>query len=389
MSHSPKLDPTLQGRFAPVIPEEHRQGMVDAYLGGLSQQAAAAQFGYSQWACRQELIDRGIPIRGHGLDKEAEAEFIRLYREGVPGPEAMRRVGGVEGSAYYYLRRNGVEPKSASECKRVYSLNETFFARVTTPEQAWLLGLLSADGCVHKKAESGTYSVTLGVARKDREVLETMRRLLEYDAPICDFVALASSNPRFPVGERLCSNLSVRSNQLATDLIALGVTERKSLTLQPWAGPEYLLPSYFRGLVDGDGHVGFYDNPSGKRIWAIGLAGSHAVVSAFRDFADKHTGSARNPVAAGKIWAIAYNGTRAPQRLATVLYKDATVYLERKKRAADEMMAIACPNADLRHLTREQLVTLHHEHGQWREVARVLGIHRSSLQNARRRFGLI
>jgi hypothetical protein len=47
-----------------IIPQEHRDAMVAAYLAGATAEEAAAQFGYSYMACIFALKQRGIKPRG-------------------------------------------------------------------------------------------------------------------------------------------------------------------------------------------------------------------------------------------------------------------------------------------------------------------------------------
>lgn len=209
----------------------------------------------------------------------------------------------------------------------LYGINERFFEAIDTPEKAWLLGLLAADGCV---TGGGRSRVTLTLQSRDRECLETVARVLGFGGPIED--KTYNGYPR--------SSLKFSCKRIAADLMRHGVGPAKSLTLEPWCGPDALMPHYFRGLVDGDGWV-LKSRKEKWDIWRVGLCGTLAVVKAFAEFVANRTDSRAGPSKTkANLWAVGYDGVRIPRQVAELLYWDAPAFLARKKRVADELMAL-------------------------------------------------
>lgn len=118
-------------------------------------------------------------------------------------------------------------------------VRHAYFGTMNAPRQAYVLGLLAADGNVFDTR------VSIELHAKDRELVELVRDEL---APAVKLRVRRDS--------REMVVFSISSRELVTDLAALGVTERKSLTLGwPDALPGRLARPFLLGYFDGDGFV--------------------------------------------------------------------------------------------------------------------------------------
>jgi len=213
---------------------------------------------------------------------------------------------------------------------RKYSLDEEFFDEITDEKHAYWLGFFAADGNVNTESEireHKDYVVSMELATKDSDHLIMLRDHLGSDAPI--------KGPR-----KGCMRIEFNSKKLRESLISLGIVPRKSGVVEPWNGPGHLMPAYWRGLFDGDGCISriFRGEWQG---WHLDLSGSKPCVEEFALWAKSVCGSeahARNVV--NHTWRWVTAGTRMPQMLAEALFEDATVYLLRKKKLADELCSL-------------------------------------------------
>jgi len=191
---------------------------------------------------------------------------------------------------------------------RKYSVDCEYFDQVDTPEKAYWLGFITADGGIVQTRAS--VSLNLELSEVDAGHLLKFARALGSDAPI---VATRHG----------CVCIRLHSRRLADGLDALGVGIRKSLIVEPplesLAGLE---PYYWRGLWDGDGFVSTRKDNGAK--WTIGVCGSFACVDGFASWARQVSGSVaasennsckRNP----SFWRWAVTGTRKSQLLAEQL----------------------------------------------------------------------
>ena len=130
---------------------------------------------------------------------------------------------------------------------RKYEINENIFEfNNITVDVAYLLGFIAADGCVslHKTRNGGVLGI--GLAVKDKNFLENIRNFF---FPNLLITYNKSSNS---------CRLSVCSRKICDDLINIGITPRKSLTLQfpkLILDNKKLLPAFISGYFDGDGYV--------------------------------------------------------------------------------------------------------------------------------------
>lgn len=230
---------------------------------------------------------------------------------------------------YSRWQRNG-DPEGG---RYNYALNEGYFDDIDTEGKAYWLGFITADGYVQtgKAGTNGWQRDLLGIKLKESDAghLEKFKAAMSAENPV-RFVP--------QVGQAGAAvEIAMTSRHLVESLILLGVTPRKSLTVQPWSGPAELMRHYWRGMVDGDGslirHAGERDK------WRLQLLGTEAVVEAFRLWAVPICGSNSRLRPKNNIWMWTVGGLAAPQSVARELYGDATVFLDRKHALALKLLA--------------------------------------------------
>ncbi len=130
---------------------------------------------------------------------------------------------------------------------RKFTINHDFFSEINTEERAYILGFISADGCLAKTGND----IRIEVQPKDIDILESIKQCLGSDAPIVEEVRDTGF-----VKQWHSIKFRVHSATMHADLCRLGVTPTKTFTLlYPTAIPVYLERHYIRGLIDGDGSV--------------------------------------------------------------------------------------------------------------------------------------
>jgi len=253
-------------------------------------------------------------------DDDLRERVRQMYLDGVDAPEIGRTLGGLHSSSVYnILEGAGIDRREQIPCDR-----PDYFDEIDTPDKAYWLGFIGADGCVTGFA-AGNPRLVVKLARKDHDHLELLRKAVEGRRPVRDF-------KDFSAGEmRDYSSVTVYSPRLVEGLQRHGITARKSATLQPWSGPDHLMPHYWRGLVDGDGHITI-----NERGVHTGLVGSEYVAHAFAGWVNANFGTRVNArPSKGKHWTVQVGGTIRVLRLLGALYDDAPVALARKKALAD------------------------------------------------------
>jgi hypothetical protein len=134
---------------------------------------------------------------------------------------------------------------------RARTLREDYFD-AWTPNSAWLLGYIWADGSV-SIGKRGNLRVSFCCVDSDAQLLHDIRRELQDETP----VTVVASTPNAVVPRaRPQARFRVSSAKMGAKLISLGVVPNKSNTdpLMP-SVPDEFLNHFARGVLDGDGSV--------------------------------------------------------------------------------------------------------------------------------------
>ena len=165
--------------------------------------------------------------------------IIKLYKEDTPFKE-MEMITGLSGRAIRnVMYKYGIEMnrEQYSGQPRKNKVNEDFF-KEWTHEMAWVLGLFVTDGHMHNKYHSIYFS------QKDERILQLVAKYMEADYILAPF-GKTKTTP----------TLIINSKKIKNDLLLMGITSNKSLTLPFPNIPEDYLASFVRGVIDGDGWV--------------------------------------------------------------------------------------------------------------------------------------
>jgi hypothetical protein len=185
--------------------------------------------------------------------------IIMLYKSGTPFKKMAEITGLSDRAIRNVLYKHGTEMnrEKSSGQPRKHQVNENFF-KVWTHEMAWVLGLFITDGNVNSSNHSITFS------QKDERILHLIAKYMEADYILAPFGPTKTT-----------PSLLINSKELKKDLQLLGITANKSLTVPFPDVPEEFLPSFVRGVIDGDGWVqdkGYVMNiTTGSKSFANGL----------------------------------------------------------------------------------------------------------------------
>lgn len=318
------------------------------------------------------------------IDGHARRRLIQWYGEGLSSLRIAELLGVHCSSVCNHLRKLGLTRNSAARTRR-YKLDETAFAParvLVDPDAQYWVGLLMADGCVRRSVRQTT--VCLSLQEADRSLVELFRNFLKSTNPV-----RVEKNHGYP-GSTSQAILLVTSRLLADDLATYGVIPRKSAR-EAVTSTLLRSPSFWRGMVDGDGWLGWQKQKSWRLRPRIGLTGGLTIVEQFRDFVASLAPSFRSSILANhSIWKLTVTGEEAAI-LARTLYGTLGPSLSRKQAIANELMGWGRVHKDRSPISLEVLDGLKAELGTWRAVAAALGFptpnavacHRSRLAQER------
>lgn len=201
-------------------------------------------------------------------------------------------------------------------------LKERFFEKIDSEEKAYFLGLLIADGNVFKDNTGRQASISITLDLEDEYMLLKFKEILQV-------------NTNIGHDGRGCGQIAVRSDIMANDLEQYGVVPRKSLlTYLPNIDDTYM-NHLIRGILDGDGSIRAQQTEINNRFaHYIGFCGNRQLMEDISNYCKKlnlniipkvYTYQDRN------LSDIKIQNKEDIYTFGEWLYKDATLYLKRKK----------------------------------------------------------
>lgn len=303
--------------------------------------------------------------RGVAEDFLSKVKLIELYIDkGMSLTDIGRLAGCTRVNVHYKLKRFGIEARSKTDARTnaldkgkiktsktdefgneievIYQkirYNENFF-KEWSDEMAYVLGLIYTDGNLHIRKDNSGYELgILSFGQKEKELVEKFLHLMDCNATIRyrerkEFENTTSGG---------LYSFSIGNNDIANDLIRLGITPNKSLDMKfPYIPREYLR-HFIRGFFDGDGSVYL---EYGKSIRVKLLSGSRDFVQSLNTvlliegLSDRKIsgGTQRTPNA----FFIRYNTNQDVFQFYKYIYKDVPeeMYYLKKKNIFDNYFNI-------------------------------------------------
>lgn len=115
--------------------------------------------------------------------------------------------------------------------------------REWSPELAYVIGLVTTDGCLKKGSNRVSFPST------DREAIENYQRCLGISAPV-----YTDHDPRYPPLYRVM--LNAPAYRAFLEEVGLTPAKTKDRTLGPLRIPDKYFRDFLRGVIDGDGSIG-------------------------------------------------------------------------------------------------------------------------------------
>lgn len=148
------------------------------------------------------------------------------------------------------LKKAGIKlPKSRLNMSKL-ALDVDYFKTIDSPEKAYWLGFICADGCIYKDGGKLTIMV------KDREICEKFKVAIKSDHKISDREVYDKRTDKIYTE----SSIQITNTLFVSNLINLGVTSKKSSVLSFPDIKESYYSYFIAGLFDGDGSISFRSN---------------------------------------------------------------------------------------------------------------------------------
>ncbi len=213
-----------------------------------------------------------------------------------------------KGTILRLLKQNNISRRNKGY--RKYYVDEKYFNKIDTEEKAYWLGMISADGNVYKT------TLHLGFQNQDREHLLKFRN------------ALNSTHRLIFLDKDQCC-LKIYSKKLVHSLKQYFIIPNKHKTVRSPKIDNSLISHFWRGVFDGDGHIGVYN---GK--WHLSICGNKLMLSEYANYVKSicHTKARVRKQTNSSAYIFKVGGNLITPRLADNLYMNSTksIRLNRK-----------------------------------------------------------
>jgi hypothetical protein len=154
--------------------------------------------------------------------------------------------------------------------KRPSKGNTRYFSSIDSNAKSYILGFIAADGCITRSSTRQGSSPTLSITihRKDVAVLEFIKSEIGFHHKIQSIRRKSGFNKDVNTDH---VRIAITDKQLTGDLLNLGVSYRKSLSMGNILDniPKLYRKSFIIGYFDGDGSVSL-PKPKNKYLKSLG-----------------------------------------------------------------------------------------------------------------------
>lgn len=163
--------------------------------------------------------------------------------------------------------------------QRKHFVNQNYFKEWSN-NMAYILGLIAADGNIYDDGYRNKGKISISLCKNDRALLEQIA--IEIGTDIGAVKDRSNCNQ---------SDLTIYNIEMYKDLVELGITERKSLTLL-WLKniPEDKVSHFLRGYYDGDGSITLAKQSKNSYKAVIQFLGTKDFLQNISKEIEKHVG---------------------------------------------------------------------------------------------------
>ena len=311
-----------------ILSPAQEEDIVALYQQGIDAVKLASSYEIHSTTVYSVLERHGVKRRTNSeifrkLSHAQEEDVLVFYQQGLPASKIASRYSIEDQTVYNILERNGVNRRSTSEATITYPRNEHAFDVINNEEAAYWLGFIAADGNVSNGR------LRIGLSTKDVDHVRKFSKWLAPDMPIYT----GTNNLGRPV-----STFDMGSKHLVETLGTYGIVPRKTYVMKHLPSiPHPLMRHFLRGYIDADGYL----SSSAKRGARLGVvAFNREIVEEIQGWFIKELGVSRTSlIPSGSAWHYRQYGNIQVRKIASYLYSDASVYLDRKYQLAQRILS--------------------------------------------------
>jgi transposase len=314
-----------------------RQQIIKEYTDNMSAENIMAKYDLSLGSVYDLLRENNIPThkRSSGLTlKNLDPDFvITEYGKGQSACKIAEQLGCSHTLILDFLSKYHIVKTDKNQLSRKHkTVKEDYFDIIDTQEKAYFLGLMFADGC-NSIGDDSASTASINLQEGDKEILEKFSKAI-FGEVILTFRDLSKNDRKNQY------RLRIHNHRICKQLEKLGCIPVKSLTLEwpKWLIDPDLQRHFIRGYFDGDGTIYCRKN---THYYGFGIMSTPDFCINVDRVVNEHIQinftyeTCDNNITTD----ISVGGNRQILKILNWLYKDATIYLERKYQKYLELKA--------------------------------------------------
>jgi len=252
-----------------------------------------------------------------------KSEILNQRKIGVSEKEILINFDISSRQYYNLLKLNNIERNKLVR----YGFNENYFEVIDSEDKAYFLGFIIADGNISKNNNS------VRIIQKETDILYEFKKFISFEGPI------------FTRNDGKISFITVASSKMKNDLDKLGISSNKTMVVKYPDISIKLQNHFIRGVFDGDGCISLRtDKRDNKQRGQFNIcSGSYDFIKEYYDklviFANLG-GKNKIRCPKGTYYVVDWGGLSDIENIYNFLYKDANVFLKRKKETFDKVVSI-------------------------------------------------
>jgi Mor family transcriptional regulator len=306
-----------------IVSESDKENIVTDYKNGMSLVKIGYKYNMSYNRIMRNLKEWNIEIKDKRITEEIFNNIMIDFESGMLMKDVEKKYNFNNVSIYKYM--NKTNRIIHNEHGRKNFFNKSYFRNIDNEHKAYWLGFLMADSSICKvsKIDKFCNRLRINISYSDRFLLEQFAKDIEYiDYKIEDYI------PKGTYSTNMMSKITINSIEMCTDLINNKCFEGKiNRTIFPLEViPDNLIRHFIRGYFDGDGSIS---------CEVFSIIGNKDFLDDLQNILMINCNLNKTKLTKEKsinveLYYIFYGGYLQIQRIKDFLYKDATIYLERK-----------------------------------------------------------
>lgn len=274
------------------------------------------------------IKENNFTLKNEIFDNSQKAKIMGLYREGVSAKQLGWKYHIDKRRIIKWAKEEGVF-RNAHDAARVHQVNEHIFDKIDTEEKAYWLGFCYADAYNCEITDS----INIGLKSTDIDHLRKYCKFMGYEEYL---IQVRKSK----CGRYESALVHINSKYLCQKLHELGCPQAKSLilTYPKWLDSN-LDMAFIRGYFDGDGSI----KCRKSKEYGFSMVGTKEFLYKVQsllfnngsDIYMRYISATEN-----NTFELAQDGNLKVQRILDIIYKNASIYLDRKYQRYQNLCAL-------------------------------------------------